>query len=115
MPDLDTSLHVDMLAEHRRESRYQRFLRVFRELRSPLYGLQWGDPDFVPPLNFIKERYVIPYVRADHVAVEIGPGGGRWTRYLCGFKTLYAIDYHDALLDELRRNFGKCRNIKFVK
>jgi hypothetical protein len=115
MPDLDTSLHLNMLAEHRRERLYKRFLRAFRQLRSPLYGLQWGDPDLVPPLKFIKEQYVLPYVKANHVAVEIGPGGGRWTRYLCGFKTLYAVDYHGILLDELRRNFGKCRNIKFVK
>jgi cyclopropane fatty-acyl-phospholipid synthase-like methyltransferase len=38
-------------------------------------------------------------------AVEIGTGGGRWTRYLLGFGKLFAVDYHQELLDELLRNF----------
>jgi hypothetical protein len=107
MPDLDTSLHLDMLARSRHAN---------AGLRSPpLYGLEWGDPDVVEPLKFIKERYVLPYVDPQQSAVEIGPGGGRWTRYLLGFKAIYAVDYHQELLDELRRNFGQYRNIHFIK
>ena len=37
--------------------------------------------------------------------LEIGPGGGRWTRYLLGARRLYLIDYHQELLDELARSF----------
>jgi hypothetical protein len=91
-------------------------VRAFRRtLSPPLYGLEWGDPDIVPPLTFIKERYVLPYVNAQHTALEIGPGGGRWTRYLLGFETLYAVDYHQELLDELKRNFGRHPHVRFVK
>jgi SAM-dependent methyltransferase len=117
MPGLNTSLHVDMLAFARRQPSFaKRLLRGLRRTRSrPLYGLEWGDPELVPPLAFIKERYVLPYVEARHRAVEIGPGGGRWTRYLLGFETLYAVDYHQELLDELKRNFGRRRNIRFIK
>ena len=39
-------------------------------------------------------------------AVEIGPGGGRWTRYLLGFKSIYAVDYHDEVLREFAKTFG---------
>jgi len=35
-------------------------------------------------------------------AVEIGPGGGRWTRYLLGFKSIYA----DEVLREFAKTFG---------
>jgi len=116
MPDLNAPLHLYMLSRARREDSFsKRILRAFRELSRPLYGLEWGDPEIVSPLNFIKERYVLPYVNGQHKAVEIGPGGGRWTRYLLGFETLYAVDYHQELLDELKRNFGRRRNIRFVK
>jgi len=47
-----------------------------------LYGLAWGDPQRVEPLGFIRDRYVLPYVHTGQDAVEIGPGGGRWTRSL---------------------------------
>jgi Methyltransferase domain len=117
MPPLESSMHLDMLAQWRRKNSLAR--RAAGALRTglsrPLYGLEWGDPEVVEPLRFIKERYVLPYVNAQHDAVEIGPGGGRWTRYLTGFRTLAAVDYHPELLDELRRNFGKHRNIRFIK
>src|SRR6266851_5514060 len=117
MPDLSTSLHLDMLARSRRERSFlKRILQALsRELSTPLYGLEWGDPEIVEPLNFIKNRYVLPYVNAQHRAVEIGPGGGRWTRYLLGFETLFAVDYHQELLDELKRNFGERRCIRFIR
>jgi ubiquinone/menaquinone biosynthesis C-methylase UbiE len=102
MPDLNTPLHLRMLSDFKQ--------------RHPnhMYGLHWGDPDYVPPLRFVKNRYVLPYGKPDDVAVEIGPGGGRWTRYLLGFNRLYAVDYHQDLLNELRRGF-KQPNIVCIK
>jgi SAM-dependent methyltransferase len=57
------------------------------------------------PLRHVRDRFVLPYVAPDRTAIEIGPGGGRWTRYLLGFGQVYAVDYHQPLLDELARNF----------
>ena len=57
--------------------------------------------------------YVLPYVKPDHVALEIGPGGGRWTRYLLGFRKLYVVDYHAELLRELRGRFNE-PNMQFI-
>lgn len=104
----------------RRSARRHKFLfriydtaRYFRR-NKPIYGLEWGDPESVAPLVFVKERYVLPQVNPDHVALEIGPGGGRWTRYLLGFKTLYVVDFYPELLNEVRRNFHR-PNMHLIK
>jgi ubiquinone/menaquinone biosynthesis C-methylase UbiE len=94
-------------------------LRIFRAIKRELsyggiYGLEWGDPDLVPPLGFIRDRYLLPYVNEDHCAVEIGPGGGRWTRYLLGFKKLYIVDYYSELLEEAERRFRR-PDVIFIK
>jgi ubiquinone/menaquinone biosynthesis C-methylase UbiE len=78
-----------------------------------IYGLQWGDPDLIEPLKFIRDRFVLPYVNPEGYGVEIGPGGGRWTRYLLGFRKLYVIDYYPEVLEELRKNFKK-PNMEFI-
>ena len=96
-------MHLDMLKQSKRRSRGLQILRaVKRELTYwGIYGIEWGDPDLVAPLGFIRSRYLLPYIKADQCAVEIGPGGGRWTRYLLGFKKLYVVDYYSELLDEV--------------
>jgi hypothetical protein len=117
MPDLGTGLHLNMLNRYRRRrGLLPRLIEAIKkELSSPpIYGLEWGDPDHVEPLRFVRDRYVLPYVNGRHNAVEIGPGGGRWTRYLLGFGTVCAVDYHQELLDELKRNF-KCSKMVFVR
>jgi len=78
------------------------------------YGLQWGNPDERPDLVSVRDRFVWPFVHPDKVAVEIGPGGGRWTRYLLPCRILYVVDHYQELLDELRRNF-RAPNMHFVR
>jgi SAM-dependent methyltransferase len=115
VPDLQSSLHLDMLRRFKRRSLRSRISDAVTALRSQdLYGLQWGDPDRVEPLRFIRDQYVTPYVNPRHSALEIGPGGGRWTRYLVGFKHLHVVDYHQELIDELQKYFA-ARNLTFVK
>jgi len=120
VPDLSTSLHTDMLASFEK-ARAARSLprRLYRAIRNELsekgvYGTAWGDPETMEPLMFVRDRWVLPYVRADQTAVEIGPGGGRWTRYLLGFERLYAIDFYPELLAELKRSFTRA-NVTFVQ
>jgi phospholipid N-methyltransferase len=117
MPDLGTRLHLNMLDRYRkRKGLLSRILEAIRKefINPPIYGLEWGDPDHVEPLRFVRDRYVLPYVNGQQIAVELGPGGGRWTRYLLGFGTVYAVDYHEELLDELKRNF-KSPKMVFVR
>jgi hypothetical protein len=116
MPGLNTSLHLDMWRSYKQErSLVGRMRRVLRGLISgqEIYGLQWGDPEVFPPLQFIRDRYVLPYVDAKHVALEVGPGGGRWTRYLTGFQRLYVVDFHIEILADLKRHFN-ASNMVFV-
>jgi len=119
MPGLDTNLHTDMLRKSKKRSagsRLTRATRAFREEwgRGEIYGLGWGDPETSPPLQWVRDRWLLPYVRADHTAIEIGPGGGRWTRYMLGFERVYAVDFYPELLAELRRNLSR-PNVVFVQ
>lgn len=120
MPDLDAPLHLQMYRRFRLESRLgkrlTRAVQAFRrELFSPpVYGLAWGDPEHVPPLRYIRDRFVLPYVNPAHAAVEIGPGGGRWTRYLLGFRTLFLVDYHAEILAEAQRALTRHPNVAFI-
>lgn len=103
MPDLESNIHIEMLKRGKTKHPQQK-----------LYGLHWGDPEVKPRLGKVKDKFVTPFLNPEHNAIEIGPGGGRWTRYLLTFKTLYAVDYHQELLDELRMNFQN-DNIVFIK
>jgi hypothetical protein len=105
MPSLSDTIHLDMLnSSYRRQEPWT----------LGLYGLQWGDPEVSGPLKFVRDRYILPHINFDHSAIEIGPGGGRWTRYLLSFRYLYAVDYHQELLDELQKNY-KTPNLKIIK
>jgi phospholipid N-methyltransferase len=78
------------------------------------YGLEWGDPDASPPLNYVRKHFLKPYATSNSTVVEIGPGGGRWTRYMLDAKQIYAVDYHQELLDELKTRFD-AKNILCIK
>jgi hypothetical protein len=117
MPDLDTGLHVSMLAASRRANALPlRLIKALKRVARPyVYGQEWGDLDDVPPLAFVLERYLRPYVDPTRVAVEIGPGGGRWTRHLTGFRKLYIVEYYAELLSEVQRTFVRRENLVFIK
>lgn len=76
-------------------------IKVFGEPRGETYGMNWGDPEVVPPLAFVKKTYLMPHVRPSDTGLEIGPGGGRWTQYLLRMKKLYVVDFHREILEEL--------------
>lgn len=64
MPDLDTQLHLKMFELFKRKqrlnSRIERVLEIL--LSKEIYGLEWGNPDSVEPLKFVRDRYVLPYI-----------------------------------------------------
>lgn len=95
MPGLDKALHVNMLERS----------KAAQPDGPGFYGLQWGDPNTHPALQLVRDRFLAPYVKLNEKAVEIGPGGGRWTRYMLSFQRLYVVDHFQELLDELARNF----------
>jgi SAM-dependent methyltransferase len=117
MPQLDTNLHLQMYEGGKRSrSLLGRFYRAWRALTDSnnVYGLEWGDPDKLAPFMYIRDHFLLPYITPDSTIVEIGVGGGRWTRYMLKAKQIYAVDYHQEILDLLKSNFPK-PNIKFIK
>ncbi len=96
MPNVDSPIHVQMFDTWKK--------RQEKEGKTDAYGMQWGDPDINPELSKIKAQFVSPFIDRSHTALEIGPGGGRWTRYLLGFAKVYAVDLHEKLLEEHARN-----------
>ena len=96
MPSLTTELHLDMLRKSQRDGQIE---------RDGVYGKHWGDPDRNPALRMIRDEYLYPFINADHTALEIGQGGGRWTRYLLSFGSVITIDFYQELIDEFTRLF----------
>lgn len=117
MPELETTLHLDMfrksLRKRRLTTRIKKAVKVLFA-KNDLYGIEWGDPETAPPLRYVKEHFLTPYLSPDTTVVEIGPGGGRWTRYMLKAKHIYAVDYHQELLNELASDFDR-PNITFIK
>jgi len=116
MPSLKTKMHLTMLKNSNKRDLFSRVTKAIKkEINSKgLYGLEWGDPETVEPLKYVKENFVNPYINKKHTALEIGPGGGRWTQYLLQFERLYLVDYHKELLDELKQNFNQ-ENFIWIK
>src|SRR5271157_5504506 len=76
MPDLNTTLHLEMYQQYRkRNSFFHRLRRAVRELgnTTQLYGLEWGDPEVFGPLKFVRDRYVLPYVDSQRTALDALP------------------------------------------
>jgi hypothetical protein len=105
MPGLETDIHLKMLQGASKQGQQD---------KQGIYGLHWGDPEDNPILKKVRDHWLLPYVHENHDAVEIGPGGGRWTRYMLKFRRIHAVDYHQELLDELKKNFSQ-DNLTLIK
>lgn len=117
MPKLDTTLHLNMFKDGRRQRsltyRVRKAIKVLLA-KNDIYGLEWGDPEVVPPLGYVRDHFLKAYILPNTIAVEIGPGGGRWTRYMLNAKHIYAVDYHQEILNELKSNLNAI-NITYIK
>ena len=117
MPELDDPLHLNMFKAGKKRrtltSRIRKAIKVLLATNDE-YGLEWGDPEVTPPLRYVRDHFLTPYLSPKTTVVEIGPGGGRWTKYMLYVKQIYAVDYHRELLNELKSNFD-ASNITYVK
>jgi SAM-dependent methyltransferase len=106
-------------------------LKEFQEkCPDQLYGSQWGDPElrgvryvfqrwFFPSrspgaLYKVVDNYVKPYVKPDATVLEIGCGGGRWTRYLVPAKKVIAVDLNREFFAPLKTMFPDA-NLEFYQ
>ena len=93
------------------------------------YGDQWGDTELsglrywlkrirphrtgrfsagriIPgDLSYVIEHYIKPYVTPQSVVVEIGPGGGRWTKYMLSAKEVIVVDLNVEFFPYLQERF----------
>ena len=117
MPDLKTPLHLDMLIRARKrlalKARIRKAIKILIG-KEDFYGLEWGDPEKIDPLRYVKDHFLLPYLNSSTRIIEIGPGGGRWTRYMLKAKKIYAVDFYQPVLNELAKNYNS-PNIQYIK
>ncbi len=77
------------------------------------FGDRWGIPDEDSVLEKIRDNFIIPLVNENKTIVEIGPGGGRWTKYLLNCDKLYLVDISAKMFEYLKKRFNSRPNIKF--
>jgi ubiquinone/menaquinone biosynthesis C-methylase UbiE len=86
-----------------------------------MYGIQWGDPEvrglryFIQrllrpsygpgPLYKVVDRFIAPYVKSSSTVLEIGAGGGRWTRYLLAADRIICVDLNPEFFEVLKARF----------
>jgi SAM-dependent methyltransferase len=90
------------------------------------YGDWWGDPSVTRlgylwlrlrrakrvwgNLGKIRRRYLQPYVTSETVVLEIGAGGGRWTRYLMDAREVIVVELNSEFFAYLRNRFAEDAN-----
>ena len=80
-----------------------------------IYGLQWGDPRRDPHLQQVVEQAIDPYVTSrDGIVVEIGAGGGRWSRELISRSAQLILVDGEPMFEQAIRRHSDCRNVEFV-
>jgi len=77
------------------------------------FGDQWGDPEQVQNLARVRDHFLLPFVRPDRNALEIGSGGGRWTQYLLGCARVTCVDIHPQMFHYLLERFGARPDLAF--
>jgi SAM-dependent methyltransferase len=101
------------------------FQKFRKKYPGKLYGSQWGDPEMrglryfarrlfrwrqaTAPLYRVVDEYINPYLTHDSTIVEIGCGGGRWTRFLTPAKKLIAVDINAEFFEPLQAMFPTAR------
>lgn len=79
------------------------------------YGYQWGDPDELPFLVVVRDQWLLPLLSPRKTVLEIGSGGGRWTRYLLPAQRLYCVDVNPEMFHYLLERLGPRANLSFVR
>lgn len=72
-----------------------------------VYGIEWGDPE--KDLPCVLKEWINPRIGHDVTMVEIGSGGGRWTRFFHPCKRVYAVDATPKSEEFIRQVFAESR------
>ena len=98
---------MDALEQIKRDWAHAHEIR-FNEIAGEVYGWQWGGQSILNQMTRLgaHEHLVSP-------VLEIGCGGGKWTKWLCdhGFEVT-AIDVQDPSIEEAREYEPRARVLK---
>ena len=78
------------------------------------YGDQWGTIESYPPLQTVRDAWLLPFVGPDKTVLEVGTGGGRWTQFLLGAGQVYSVDVNPTMLEYAARRFGSPSNLQLI-
>lgn len=95
------------------------------ESRQKYFGDQWGIPDSettffqrINPLAIpseklaqVVEMYIEPYLTPNSVVLEIGSGGGRWTKYFLNVKETTVVELNPEFFTYLKDRFDGSASI----
>jgi hypothetical protein len=82
---------------------------------SPLGPSAYSQLNFISILHATYLRCIKPYVNANTVALEIGPGRGAWTKCLLGSKEVYALDALSATHNGFFEYIGRPAHVKYFQ
>lgn len=73
-------------------------------------GDEWGDPRLK-----IREKYIDPFLQKEKqmTSLEIGPGGGKWTKILLELsEKVYCVDISKEMLNRTQKRFSNIDNLE---
>jgi hypothetical protein len=82
---------------------------------NPLAKSSYGPLGFMSVLHATYLRCIKPYIRAETVALEIGPGRGAWTKTLLPAREVYAIDALSAEHNGFFEYLGHPPNVRYFQ
>ena len=98
----------------RQRAALQQFV-ISGQHKETIYGLQWGDPRRDPHLREVVERAIYPYLPSgEGIIVELGAGGGRWSRELVTRSARLILVDAEPLFEEAVYQHMDCRNAEFI-
>ena len=79
--------------------------------------LTYGRYGYVSTLYALYRGWIAPYVNKDTVVLELGPGGGSWTKAILnlGPKHIYALDILSAEHNNFWAHVGYSKNITYTQ
>src|SRR5437667_436346 len=97
----------------RQQAALKRFV-ASEQYRQSVYGMEWGDPRRSSQLAEVVQRFLLPYAHAAGTVLEIGAGGGRWSRELIGrVAKLFLVD-GVAEFEIAIRHICDCAGVSFL-
>jgi hypothetical protein len=82
---------------------------------APLSPSTYQQFGFISVLHATYLRCIKPYVNANTIAIELGPGRGAWTKSLLASKEVWALDAKSDEANGFSSYLDNPRNVKYVQ